>query len=187
MSATQLGSTLLGPDGGHVTRASLATSTQGASGQSASPAAPGSLSSLLDRFTGSSIAEATPSSPSAGSRHCTDLAVPGQAQCQIPGPGSDSEAVSGGEDAPAGALVEPLQVSEGALRYGLQMLQRSGGALRPQIVIDNSYERRLLAGANLLSLPLHMPNQLMSRLYQSPVCLVVLPVPLQSVRFFPGV
>lgn len=156
MSATQLGSALLGPDCGHVTRASLATSTEGASARSGPPAAPGSLSSLLDRLTGSFSAEATPCSPSAGSGHCTELVVPGEAQCLIPGPGGDSEAVSGGEGAPAVALEEPLQVSEGALRYGLQMLQRSGGALRPQIVIDNSYERRLLAGANLLSLSPHV-------------------------------
>jgi hypothetical protein len=37
---------------------------------------------------------------------------------------------------------------QAALRYGVAMLKRTGGGLRPHVQVDNAYERRLLAGAN---------------------------------------
>lgn len=39
---------------------------------------------------------------------------------------------------------EPLQLSEASLRYGLAMLQRSGGTPRGSIQPENSYEKQLL-------------------------------------------
>jgi len=41
-----------------------------------------------------------------------------------------------------GATLEEL--SERALRYGLSMVKKAGGGLRPQIQTSNSYEKRLL-------------------------------------------
>lgn len=37
-----------------------------------------------------------------------------------------------------------LQLSEGAIYYGLRMLERSGGAMRQHITTENMYEQRLL-------------------------------------------
>lgn len=38
---------------------------------------------------------------------------------------------------------------QAALRYGVAMLRRAGGGLRPHVHVDNAYERRLLAGTRL--------------------------------------
>ena len=37
-----------------------------------------------------------------------------------------------------------LQLSEGAIWYGLHMLERSGGPMRQHIMTENVYEQRLL-------------------------------------------
>lgn len=52
---------------------------------------------------------------------------------------------------------EPKQVSQAALLYGIQMLRRSGGSIRGNVSIDNTYERRLIAGA--VAAPLSMSRQ----------------------------
>jgi hypothetical protein len=48
-------------------------------------------------------------------------------------------------------------VLQAALRYGVAMLKRTGGGLRSHVQVDNAYERRLLAGAelNMPERPMH--------------------------------
>ena len=48
------------------------------------------------------------------------------------------------------AMADNMQlVLQAAVRYGVAMLKRTGGGLRPHVQVDNAYERRLLAGAKV--------------------------------------
>ena len=56
------------------------------------------------------------------------------------------------------AAAEPqgLQLSEGAIWYGLHMLERSGGSMRQHITTENMYEQRLLPEVVSMQQPSHL-------------------------------
>ena len=65
-----------------------------------------------------------------------------------------------GDGGPGAGIHTPgPDLSEAALRYGLRMLERSGGGLRPAVRTHNVYERRLLAEVGTACLESGRPEE----------------------------